>query len=111
LNYQVEGLVQANWVEVRVLFGACREGPALRGFFVSEAGRLGEANFAWQRLWQTGRFFAPNLPSEPRSVVMGVHYDASRRKHVVRCDRAPRGAVHDGGLNKRICAIVGVPAG
>jgi hypothetical protein len=42
---------------------------------------------------------------------MGVHYDASRRKHVVRCDRAPRGAVHDGGLNKRICAIVGVLAG
>jgi hypothetical protein len=85
-DYQVEGPVQANWVEVRVLFGACREGPAWRGFFVSGPARL-DGQVSWQRLRQLEARSPPTNP-ELRGVVIGLYRDASpqiRRSVASRC--------------------------
>jgi hypothetical protein len=59
-SYQVEGLVQANWVEVRVLFGACK-GPAQQGLLRSSGDRPWTSWRSWQRPWQhvgTNRWIA-----------------------------------------------------
>ena len=82
--YQVEGLVRDNRVEVRVLFGACQR-PRMAGLFrwLGPA-RLGGGEFRVATPLAIGGAFCPQSAPTLKESGMGVHYDAGRRKYVVR---------------------------